>query len=124
MTEDMLRAARMMQDAAAIMARASSGFDNSAERHQRGLDDWLQRFEAALEKDKKPIVHEELHRVGPLEDERLLVVSVDEVVQQIVSKIAAIELGASAADRELTNLEIGKISGLQEARRLIEEGAP
>ena len=39
-----------MRSAAEQMQRAASSIDESLARHQRFLDDWLTRLEAALEK--------------------------------------------------------------------------
>jgi hypothetical protein len=46
--EQVQSAANRMSDAAEQMSRAAMSIDATVERHQRFLDDWLQRFEAAL----------------------------------------------------------------------------
>jgi len=47
-SEDVSKAGYSMRDAAATMRSAASSIDESLRQHQRFLDDWLQRFEAAL----------------------------------------------------------------------------
>lgn len=48
-SEDVARGGRLMQDAAERMANVSSNMQLALEAHQRFLDDWLQRFEQALD---------------------------------------------------------------------------
>jgi hypothetical protein len=48
--EDIRSAGNSMRSAADDMRSAASSIDSSFDRHQRFLDDWLQRFEAALER--------------------------------------------------------------------------
>lgn len=51
-TEDVVRASHTMQDAARQMANVSSNTQLVLEANQRFLDDWLLRFEQALEADR------------------------------------------------------------------------
>lgn len=60
-------AARRMQQAADDMLQAARNLEGTFERHARFMDDWLQRFEAALEKDREPIIVENRQRVGDVE---------------------------------------------------------
>lgn len=46
--EDVQRAGRQMQSAADDMKRAAESIGYHMEMHHRFMDDWLQRFEAAL----------------------------------------------------------------------------
>lgn len=46
--EQVQSAASRMSSAADQMQRAASSFDDTMARHQRFMDDWLQRFEAAI----------------------------------------------------------------------------
>lgn len=46
--EQVQSAANRMVDAADRMGRAASSIDDTMIRHQRFLDDWLQRFEAVV----------------------------------------------------------------------------
>lgn len=46
--EDVRRAACAISSAARDMCRAAGSIDEALRNHQRFLDDWLQRFEAAL----------------------------------------------------------------------------
>lgn len=48
--EDVRRAGGSMLEAANNMQRAASHIDDSMARHQRFMEDWLMRFENALEK--------------------------------------------------------------------------
>jgi hypothetical protein len=48
--EQVRSAANTMVGAADQMSRAAGSIDESLRMHQRFLDDWLQRFEAAIEK--------------------------------------------------------------------------
>lgn len=48
--EDVRAAGNRIASAADDMRNAASNVDSALERHQRFLDNWLQRFEAALEK--------------------------------------------------------------------------
>ncbi len=48
--EEVSRAASSMRDAAETMSRAASNFDYSIQANQRFMDDWLARFEAAVER--------------------------------------------------------------------------
>ena len=52
-TEDVQRAAVNMQDAARTMSNVSSNMQLILEAHQRFLDDWLLRYEQAMEADQK-----------------------------------------------------------------------
>jgi len=47
--DDVRSAGNTMREAASTMCRAASEIDYSLQQHQRFLDDWLQRFQAALE---------------------------------------------------------------------------
>ncbi len=47
-SEDVRRAASMMQQAADEMQRAALNIEGHFDRHQRFLDDWLSRFEQVL----------------------------------------------------------------------------
>jgi hypothetical protein len=49
--EDVRSASHTMRSAADTMSSAALNIDGALERHQRFLDDWLQRFEAALERN-------------------------------------------------------------------------
>ncbi len=49
--DDVRCAASTISSAAHEMRNAASSIDLSLERHQRFLDDWLQRLEAVLEKE-------------------------------------------------------------------------
>ena len=51
--EDVQRAGNAMSSAADDMRRAANQFDETMQQHQRFMDDWLSRFEAALEKVAK-----------------------------------------------------------------------
>ena len=51
--EDVSRAGHRMQSAAEQMSRAAGTIDEALFRHQRFLDEWLQRLESAL-LEKKP----------------------------------------------------------------------
>ncbi len=51
-SEDVRTAGNTMARAADTMQDAVRNFDYALERHQRFMDDWLQRFEAALDKGK------------------------------------------------------------------------
>lgn len=48
--EDVARAGHNIAGAADTMNRAAGNLDEVLMRHQRFMDDWLQRFEAALER--------------------------------------------------------------------------
>lgn len=48
--EDVSRAASTMRSAADDMRSAAGSIDSALERHQRFLDDWLQRAEALVER--------------------------------------------------------------------------
>lgn len=48
--EQVQSAASRMSSAADEMQRAASTIDGALDRHQRFLEDWLQRFEAAMER--------------------------------------------------------------------------
>ena len=52
--EDITRAGREIRDAAERMANVSSNIQLVFEAHQRFLDDWLCRFEAATEPKEQP----------------------------------------------------------------------
>lgn len=47
-TEQVRSAANTMVSAADQMSRAAASIDETMARHQRFLDDWLQRFEAVI----------------------------------------------------------------------------
>lgn len=47
-SEDVVRAASSMRSSAETIERAASSLSYGLEQHQRFMDDWLQRFEAAL----------------------------------------------------------------------------
>jgi RecA/RadA recombinase len=51
--EDVSRAANSMRDAASTMSSAASSMVSAVEFQQRVMDDWLNRFEAVLEKHAK-----------------------------------------------------------------------
>ncbi len=53
-SEQVQSAAGQMQRAAEDMRQASRNFDDAMQRHQRFMDDWLQRFEAALSAKANP----------------------------------------------------------------------
>lgn len=59
-SEQVQSAARQMSDAADKMNHAAYSIECSLERHRQFMDDWLQRFEAAIEpaarasKDRPP----------------------------------------------------------------------
>jgi hypothetical protein len=44
-----------MQHSAEAMKQAANSFDDTLERHRRWMDDWLLRFEAAIEKTSVPV---------------------------------------------------------------------
>jgi hypothetical protein len=48
--EDVRAAGNAMRSAADDMRNAASSIDSTLDRHQRFLDDWLQRFEVALDR--------------------------------------------------------------------------
>lgn len=50
--EDIPRAAGTMREAAQTMSNVSQNMQIVLEAHQRFLDDWLRRFEQALEQDR------------------------------------------------------------------------
>jgi hypothetical protein len=52
--DDVRSAGSAMRSAAEDMRSVASSIDSTFERHQRFLDDWLQRFEAAIERASKP----------------------------------------------------------------------
>ena len=47
--EDVRNASHTMARAAETMSSAAMNIDSALEHHQRFMDDWLQRFEAAVE---------------------------------------------------------------------------
>ena len=47
--EDVTRAGHRMQSAADQMSRAASTIDEALFRHQRFLDEWLQRLETTMQ---------------------------------------------------------------------------
>ena len=51
--EDVYRAGTIIMGAAETMKQAAALIDDTLGRHQRFMDDWLQRFEAAMEEIKK-----------------------------------------------------------------------
>jgi hypothetical protein len=51
--DDVRSAGHTMRSAAETMSQAALNIDGALERHQRFLEDWLQRFEAAVEKMPK-----------------------------------------------------------------------
>lgn len=48
--EDVRSAGYTMQHAADAMKQAANSFDDTLERHRRWMDEWLSRFETAIEK--------------------------------------------------------------------------
>ncbi|AMS41219.1 hypothetical protein [Aminobacter aminovorans] len=52
--EEVRSAANTMMSAASEMRGAASSIDNALERHQRFLDDWLSRFETAMDRLQDP----------------------------------------------------------------------
>ncbi|RVD44916.1 hypothetical protein EN742_00800 [Mesorhizobium sp. M4A.F.Ca.ET.020.02.1.1] len=52
--EDVRSAGSAMRSAAEDMRSAAFSIDSALDRHQRFLDDWLQRLEAALERAAPP----------------------------------------------------------------------
>lgn len=52
--EEVRSAANTMMSAASGMRDAASSIDNSLDQHRRFLDDWLSRFEAAVERMQSP----------------------------------------------------------------------
>ncbi len=61
-SEDVSRAGYVMRDAAQTMSQAVSSLAYTLELHQRFMDDWLSRFEAALTAAGFSIVHkDEIH---------------------------------------------------------------
>jgi len=52
--EDVLRAASSMSSAASEMQRAASSIDMALTQHRQWMDDWLMRFEQAIDKLKEP----------------------------------------------------------------------
>ena len=55
--EDVRSAGHTMARAAETMSSAAMNIDGALERHQRFLDDWLSRFEQAIEKLPRPHQH-------------------------------------------------------------------
>lgn len=53
-SEDVRKAARQIQAAAEEMSRAANSIDAAFERHQRFIDDWLDRFAAATPPKGEP----------------------------------------------------------------------
>lgn len=53
-SDDVRRASNNVITAADKMSQAAATMDAVLDRHHRFLDDWLQRFEAALERSVKP----------------------------------------------------------------------
>ncbi len=51
-TEDVIRAGHAMKGAADTMLAAARNMDSALAAHQRFMDDWLQRFEATMERAK------------------------------------------------------------------------
>ncbi|WP_095081660.1 hypothetical protein [Mesorhizobium sophorae] len=51
--EEVRSAGNAMSGAASEMRGAASSIDSAFERHHRFLDDWLQRFEAAMERAER-----------------------------------------------------------------------
>lgn len=61
--EDVRVAGSRMVDAADTMRSAASNIDGSMENFKRFMDDWLQRFEAAV--DRMPVrIHDEITIMG------------------------------------------------------------
>lgn len=58
--EDVDRAGRRMAEAASTMEHAASEIAGALERHQRFMDDWLERFRATLEDEENTIVVAEM----------------------------------------------------------------
>ncbi|WP_095203699.1 hypothetical protein [Mesorhizobium carmichaelinearum] len=52
--EEVRSVGNAMSGAASEMRGAASSIDSAFERHHRFLDDWLQRFEAAMERAAPP----------------------------------------------------------------------
>jgi hypothetical protein len=52
--EDVRSAGCAMQHAAEAMQQAADSFDNALERHRQWMEEWLSRFEAAVEKAADP----------------------------------------------------------------------
>lgn len=52
--DDVRSAGNTIAHAADTMVRAASNIDGALERHQRFLDEWLVRFEQAVDKIAKP----------------------------------------------------------------------
>lgn len=48
-TEEIMRAACVMREAAEKMSQAIGSLDWTLNQHRNFMDDWLQRFQAALE---------------------------------------------------------------------------
>ncbi len=52
--DNVATAGRQMMGAAETMRHVADNIDGSLERHHRFMDDWLMRFELALEKLQRP----------------------------------------------------------------------
>ena len=51
-TEDVIRAGHVMKGAADTMLAAARNMDAALVSHQRFMDDWLQRFDAVIAKQR------------------------------------------------------------------------
>ena len=51
-TEDVIRAGHAMNSAADTMLSAARNMDSALVAHQRFMDDWLQRFDAVIAKQR------------------------------------------------------------------------
>lgn len=58
--EDVRSAANTMSRAAETMSQAAMNLDGALERHQRFMEDWLQRFEHAV--SRMPLCESEFKR--------------------------------------------------------------
>lgn len=56
-SDDVLAGGRMARDAGNDMERAASTIQSTLESHQRFMVDWLQRFEAAVERFEIAVAH-------------------------------------------------------------------
>ena len=53
-SEEIMRAAIVMRNAADMARQATNNIDSTLERHQWFLDDWLNRFQSILEQRNVP----------------------------------------------------------------------
>ena len=70
-SEDVYRGGSMMQDAARTMTNAAGQIDYALQHHRTLMDEWLGRFEAALQ-DGSVLAKLEEIRCGIIDVERLL----------------------------------------------------